>query len=215
MNHGAIDFSGVDFVKNKTVEAVNSEQGQQYVQETKEISQDVFSQLFHGIANLITGGSDDEEDNGLQEATLLSCVDGDTIKVSIDGTETTVRLIGIDAPESVNPDESLNTEYGTMASEYTSNILSNVSKVYLEYDVSVTDTYGRTLAYVWLSNTTESPETNMLNAILVDKGYAVDVVYMPNNKYSDLFLQLSASAEESNAGLWEYEEFTKLYANNN
>ncbi len=35
VNHGHIDFSGVDWVKEKTTEAITSEEAQQYVEETK------------------------------------------------------------------------------------------------------------------------------------------------------------------------------------
>lgn len=46
---------------------------------------------------------------------VLRVIDGDTIEVSIDGEPVSVRMIGIDCPESVHPDESLNTEYGETA----------------------------------------------------------------------------------------------------
>ena len=60
-----------------------------------------------------------------QEATLIRVIDGDTIVVNIDNIEYTVRLIGIDTPESVAPDVYLeatgkkNTKEGLLASEYT------------------------------------------------------------------------------------------------
>ena len=47
--------------------------------------------------------------------------------------------------------------------------------VFLEYDTSREDKYGRTLAYVWLevpNNTQDTTEvaTKMLNGILLEKG---------------------------------------------
>ena len=212
INHGHINFAGVDWVKDQTVAVIKSDEGQQYIQETKEISKDVFRQLFDGVKHLVTGDSteDDSVDNTLECAKYLSTVDGDTIKVEINGKEKTVRLIGIDAPESVNPDASLNTEYGKLASEYTKTLLENVSSLYLEYDVSTEDNYGRTLAYVWVASTTENAETNMLNAILVKNGYANDTVYLPNNKYADVFMNLRMQAEQNKTGLWQYKEFAKI-----
>ncbi len=212
VNHGNIDFSGIDWVKDRTEEAIQSEEGQQYVEETKEISKNVFQELFYGIVGIFTGDDDSSEESTLEQATLLSCIDGDTIKVSINGEEKTVRLIGIDAPESVNPDEELNTEYGTMASNYLSALLENVSTVYLEYDVSTEDTYGRTLAYVWLTSTPKEPENNMLNAILVKNGYADDVVYMPNTKYADIFISLKETASENSTGLWIYDDIKDMWS---
>ena len=99
VNHGHIDFSGVDWVRKNTVEAIQSEEGQQYIGETKEISKNVFRDLFNGLKRFIVGPDDEEsqsaEETGLEEATLLSCVNGDTIKVKVGKTEKTVRLIGI------------------------------------------------------------------------------------------------------------------------
>lgn len=207
VNHGHIDFSGVDWVKEKTSEALNSEEGKQYVNETKEISKNVFHDLFYGLKEAITGkGDPDEAGSTFTEATLLTCLDGDTIKVKIKGNETTVRLIGIDAPEYVNPDKSLNTSYGEQAFEYINSLLENVSTLYLEYDVSQNDSDGRALAYVWISKEPNDIENNMINAILVKNGYAKASVYLPNNKYSDVFMDLNKMAKESNAGLWKYKE---------
>ena len=81
--------------------------------------------------------------------------------------------------------------------------MEKVKTVYLEYDVNSEDTDGSTLAYVWLSNTPTDPKQNMLNAIIVKSGYADDVVYLPNNKYSDVFMALREEASQNNAGLWK------------
>ncbi len=214
INHGHIDFSAVDFVTEKVTEAVKSDEGQEYIEETKDISQGLFHDIFYGIKELITGTGDEEttENEELQKAVLLSCVDGDTLKVKADGKELTIRLIGIDTPESVNPDESKNSDYGEMASNYTRTLLENVETVYLEYDISTTDTYDRTLAYVWLTEKTEDPEINMLNAILIKNGYADDEVYLPNNKYADLFMKLRENAKEENTGLWQYAEIQDAWS---
>lgn len=216
INHGEISFAGVDWVKDRATEAISSEEGQEYIQETKEISKGVFHDLFYGVKELITGEGDPDEEaakSSLEEATLLSCIDGDTIKVKIDGKEETIRLIGINTPESVNPDESLNSEYGTIASDYTKTLLENVNTLYLEYDVSTEDTYGRTLAYVWISKEPKEPESNMINAILVKNGYADDVVYLPNNKYADVFMNLQKEAQANETGLWKYEEISQDWGN--
>ena len=59
INHGHIDFSGVDWVKDKTVEAVKSEDGQQYINETKEIAKNAFHDIFSYIASLFSDSSGD------------------------------------------------------------------------------------------------------------------------------------------------------------
>lgn len=211
-NHGHIDFSGVDLVHDKTVEAINSEEGQAYIEETKSISKDLLSEMLKGLRRFLFGHDEEnnEENGDLHSATLIKCIDGDTLKVKMDGSEITVRLIGIDTPESINPDESKNNEYGRMASDYTKTLLDNTETVYLEYDVESTDKYGRTLAYVWLADNTEDIENYMLNAILVKNGYADNMVIIPNVKYADTFEKLKKSAVANKAGLWQYDGYIKL-----
>lgn len=210
VNHGHINFSAVDWVRKTTVDAIQSEEGQQYVEETKEISRNVFRDIFYGFKNFILGPEEQTETTeaeALQEATLLSCVDGDTIKVKIDKSEKTVKLIGISAPDNSDFSE----DYASISSDYTKTLLEKVKTVYLEYDVNNEDTEGNTLAYVWLSSTPSDPSQNMLNAVLVKNGYADDVVYMPNNKYADVFMALRQEASNANTGLWKNNDVQRAW----
>ena len=126
-----------------------------------------------------------------ESGSVVYIVDGDTLDVEVDGEKMRIRLIGIDAPESVHPDESRNTEEGGNASAWLKNYLALGTEVWLERDVSNTDKYGRYLRYVWLCDPNEgSPETNMLNAIIVANGYAQAKDYKPDVKYSKLFHSL-------------------------
>ena len=52
------------------------------------------------------------------EVKFSKCVDGDTIKLKIDGKKERVRLLAIDTPESVTPDKPVEA-YGKEASNYT------------------------------------------------------------------------------------------------
>lgn len=160
----------------------------------------------------ITLGSADSEktEPQLVEATVIGVVDGDTLTVSIGDVECKIRLIGIDTPESVHSDPSRNTVWGTYASDNTKTIMNNIQTVYLEYDKEPNDKYGRTLAYVWLVNDT-SDLMYMLNARILADGYAVDKVFLPNNKYAEDFAKLRTDAESSNTGLWAEEGFRKLW----
>lgn len=145
--------------------------------------------------------------------TYVRAKDGDTLVVSDNsGEETTIRLIGIDTPESVNPDESKNSEYGEIASKYTKELLGQYETLYLQYDEGKEDTYGRILAYVWLRNDVDTEDTNsvaayMLNGILVAQGYANTMTIAPNVKYAATFAALKVDAKEKKAGLWQYEEY--------
>ena len=125
---------------------------------------------------------------------VLKVVDGDTIQIDYNGTKERVRLIGIDTPESVHPDENKNTENGKKASEYTKKLLTG-KKVQLELDVQERDKYGRILAYVYLDG-------KMVNKKLLEDGYAQVATYPPNIKYVKEFLKIQEKAKEQNKGLW-------------
>lgn len=131
-----------------------------------------------------------------EKVTLKRVVDGDTIIVTNENQEEfRVRLIGIDTPESVHPDEDKNTVEGQQASEYTKKQLIKGQTLYLEFDQEPQDKYGRTLAYVWLDNRVdptniEDIAKNMYNAKLIVDGYAVAKKFPPNTKYADIFEEL-------------------------
>lgn len=137
-----------------------------------------------------------------EKAMVTRHVDGDTVYVKLEnGTETKIRLIGVNTPESTTKHE----EYGEEASNYTKSQLLGKT-VYLEKDTSDTDKYGRLLRYVWLEQPTEINEdqikTKMFNAILAINGYAEQSTYPPDVKYADYFKEFAAYARENNKGLW-------------
>jgi micrococcal nuclease len=137
--------------------------------------------------------------SALIEAQVTDVVDGDTLKVRIDGREETVRIIGVDTPETGNgyrPELC----YGDEATARTEELVVQVGgQVLLEKDVSETDRYGRLLRYVWLPH---SDGTRMLNEELVKAGYARAVAYPPDVKYQDSFFEAEQAATEQRLGLW-------------
>ena len=125
---------------------------------------------------------------------VLRVVDGDTIQIDYNGTKEKVRMIGIDTPESVHPDENKNSENGKIASDYTKELLTG-KFVALEFDVQERDKYGRFLAYVYLDG-------EMINKKLLHDGYAQIATYPPNVKYVDDFTEIQKEAKEAKRGLW-------------
>ena len=117
----------------------------------------------------------------MSECRLIKVIDGDTLKVDINGIEETVRLVEIDTPESVNPDESKNTYEGVLASKNVSSILKKNQILYISKDMTDRDKYGRLLRVVWIEKPlSDSPEefiNKSLNAHLVQMGYAKVVKY--------------------------------------
>lgn len=149
----------------------------------------------------------DAEQKKIETAEVADIVDGDTIKVYLDGERYTIRMIGIDTPESVHPDPQKNTIYGQKASEYAKQVFTKGQTVYLSQDVSDKDKYDRLLRYVWLEKPTDTADEieirqKMYNAKVVLDGYANVHEYAPNNTLYPLFLTFEAEAEKENRGLW-------------
>lgn len=139
---------------------------------------------------------DNKIDNNVvtTECEVIRVVDGDTIVVNYNGKEEKVRLIGIDTPESVHPNETKNTEEGIKVSDYTKERLTN-KIIELELDVQERDKYGRILAYVYIDG-------EMYNKELLKIGYAKLATYPPNVKYVDEFKEIQKEARENKVGLW-------------
>ena len=129
-------------------------------------------------------------------ATLIKVVDGDTIDVTIDGTEERVRLIGIDTPETKKPDTPVQC-FGPEASAYTASLLPAGTEVRLERDVEARDRYGRLLAYVYLAS-----DHTFVNLLIVRQGYARLLTFPPNVAHVDEFVAAARSAEADDIGLW-------------
>ena len=67
--------------------------------------------------------------------------------------------------------------------------------VRLEYDVQTQDRFGRLLAYVYVGDV-------MVNAELVQAGFAQLLTIPPDVKYADRFRALAEEARRNNRGLW-------------
>ncbi len=123
-------------------------------------------------------------------ARVTNNIDGDTLDVEIDGRIERVRFIGIDTPERGNC-------YYREASDFTA-ALTRGQTVWLEADPSQDDRdrYDRILRYIWLD------DTRMVNALLVEGGYAFEYTYRNAYRYQASFMQLEAAARANDTGLW-------------
>lgn len=129
-------------------------------------------------------------------AHLARVVDGDTLRVRLDsGEEETVRLIGIDTPETVHPRIGVQP-WGAEASAYTRALLPPGEPVALELDVEERDRYGRLLAYVYLRDGRE------VNALLLNEGLAQLLTIPPNVKHVDRYVRLQEEARHARRGMW-------------
>ena len=124
-------------------------------------------------------------------STVTRVIDGDTVVVEGVGT---VRLIGIDTPETVDPREPVQY-FGKEASDFTKQLATG-KRVRLEFDVDRTDRYGRTLAYLYLQ-----PENLLLNAEIIRQGYGFAYTQFPF-RMIEHFRALEWEAREARRGLW-------------
>lgn len=133
---------------------------------------------------------------GLPAAQVVQVVDGDTIKVRLQGRTYTVRLIGIDTPETLDPRKAVQC-YGPEASSFAKRLLNNKT-VYLETDKSQgeLDKYSRMLRYVWL------PDGQMYNYVSILEGYAREYTYNSAYRYSSDFSSAQSDARANGRGLW-------------
>ena len=136
------------------------------------------------------------EKNSTQLFDVVDVSDGDTITISKDCKPTTVRLIGIDTPETVDPRKPVQC-FGKEASEYTKMNLKG-KKVQIETDEmqNTYDKYGRLLGYVILEDGTN------FNQRLIEEGYAHEYTHKTPYRYQKEFRAAQASAKDSEKGLW-------------
>lgn len=128
---------------------------------------------------------------------VVRVVDGDTFIINYNGKEERVRLIGVDTPESVHPNEEKNTAFGKKVSNFSKEKLTN-KEVQIEFDVSQRDKYGRLLCYVYVDG-------QMYNKLLLEEGLAKVATYPPNIKYVEDFTKIQKEARENKKGMWQDE----------
>ena len=122
--------------------------------------------------------------------------DGDTFVLDNDCSGVTIRLIGVNAPESRNYFDNIKEEpFGKEASTYLSKLLIG-QQVRVEYDVDKVDGFKRTLAYCFLEDGT------FINKRIVQDGFAQIATYPPNVKYVDVFKEAQRQARNEQRGMW-------------
>ena len=127
-------------------------------------------------------------------ATVVHVVDGDTIVVAFrDGRTGTVRVLGVDTPETVDPRKPVQC-FGPEASAYAKAHLTGVS-VRLEFDVERHDRYGRLLAYVLVGGRRYEDD-------LLRRGLARLLVIPPNGAHARVMLAEELEARRARRGLW-------------
>ena len=140
--------------------------------------------------------SAEDPSNWVPNAVVERVVDGDTLVARIGNRSETVRLIGVDTPESVAPTRPVQC-FGKEASHFLTAALPAGTEITLVRDVEARDVYDRLLGYV-----VRSRDGLFINLELVAAGYAAVLSYPPNDHFADALGRAQAEAIAAGRGLW-------------
>jgi len=127
------------------------------------------------------------DDSVYEQALVTSVIDGDTVELA-DGRR--VRYLGIDTPES--------GEYYAEEATARNKELVEGKTVELQRGDRDQDEYGRLLRYVYVDGV-------FVNAELIAQGYAKAYIFDPDDRYSQILVQLEQYAKMREQGLWATE----------
>lgn len=127
---------------------------------------------------------------------VVRVVDGDTLTLNISGKTETLRLIGMDTPETVDPRKPVQC-FAKEASDKAKATLTGKS-VKIEADPSQgeRDKYNRLLRYIFLEDGTS------FNKMMIEEGYAHEYTYNSPYKYQSEYKEAETKARENKKGLW-------------
>jgi micrococcal nuclease len=124
-------------------------------------------------------------------------IDGDTVIVEFaGGAKEIVRLLGVDTPETVDPNRPAQC-FGAEASTYVAMLIPPGTEVRLERDVEARDHFGRLLAYIYRRS-----DGLFINRDLLRLGFADLSIYPPNDTYAIDLQTVTTSARTQALGLW-------------
>lgn len=138
--------------------------------------------LGHGLWH-----SDNPNNSAYEQALVTSVIDGDTVELA-DGRH--VRYLGIDTPE-------VGEYYGEEATARNRDLVEGRT-IELQRGTRDQDEYGRLLRYVYVDGI-------FVNAELVAEGYATAYIFDPDDRYSQILVQLEQYAKMRELGLWSTE----------
>ena len=139
-------------------------------------------------------------------ATLVDVVDGDTIDVTINGREDTVRFLGVDTPEThaenapsefglanTSSNRACLRRYGEKATQFVEDKLDKTVEIRTDSEADRRGGYGRLLAYIYSEN-------ESVNRMLLEEGLArmYDSSFSRREEYS----RLEEQAQEEELGVW-------------
>ena len=130
-------------------------------------------------------------------ATIARVIDGDTVQVIVHGRFDTVRVIGLDTPETKDPRRPVEC-FGREASARAEALLLIGADVDLEPDPTQAnrDKYRRLLRHIRL------PDGRLFAKVMIAEGYGFEYTYAVPYRYQEDFKAAQREATEAERGLW-------------
>lgn len=147
-----------------------------------------------GLMALVYGLGDSPQ----EYAQVTRVIDGDTVEVEVLETTQVVRLIGVDTPETVHPEEPVEC-FGPESSDFvTERLEGETVQLVLPAVGDTSDHYGRTLAYIWTVE--DGQRTSLFNETLLRRGYAETSGF--SHEHIRRFERLESDARQRDVGMW-------------
>lgn len=128
---------------------------------------------------------------------VIHVVDGDTFSINVNGREATVRMLGVNTPESVKKNSPIEC-YGKESFKVTHDLLL---RRYVRLETSPNredkDKYGRYLMYVYRDDGLS------INEYLLRNGYAREMTVGRPYSLQRKYRELQTEAKEKRLGLWD------------
>ena len=134
-------------------------------------------------------------DKRVRRYAVLRVIDGDTVELDYKGG-TTVRVIGIDTPETVSP--SVPDECGGQAASRTAHQLLDGERVAIRFDSTQgrRDVYGRLLAYLTI------PGVGDFGLAMIKRGRAAEDTYDSSYLMQGRYQTAEARARRTDRNMW-------------
>jgi len=127
---------------------------------------------------------------------VTSVIDGDTLKVQFGPKIETIRVIGIDTPETVHPSQPVEC-FGREASAYATALLaSTVVTLVTDKTQGTRDKYDRRLGYITLADGRD------FGAVMIAEGFAFEYTYDGVYEQQARYQRAEREAREEGRGLW-------------
>jgi micrococcal nuclease len=116
------------------------------------------------------------------QAEAVGGVDGDTVKVVIDGQRISIRMLGIDTPETHYEGKTQGV-WGERAADELKSLVRSGDDLQIELGPEACDSYGRILGFIWKGK-------QDLNRHQVERGLAVNFCIAPTYNHCEEYGEL-------------------------